>query len=242
MLVTLSLLTHSVTRNVKPRLPSVCHYAPPAPLDEEQFGRMLRNFLEPQYIPPLEENVISNLFRIVSEAISDLSFKKQQQATTARQDLKSRGQLIEKLNRHVEESLKLLGTYRRRKLPLTRRLIRPVYKEFLQLRKLLAGADVQYRADTVIVKSLQRTFPTDLSLAIDKYLKAGLRELRSQDEQNIVIAGCLLAGGFCSGKQPDQLIRSIPMQLFRARTRLSRVDRVDFRRRKKKPSESPARQ
>jgi hypothetical protein len=225
-----------VPRKSKPRLPSVCHYAPPAPFDEEQFRRKLRNSLERQYITNLDDDVISNLYRITSEAVSNLSLKKQQQTSTARQDLKSRGQLIEKVKRHVDESLKVLEKYRKRKLPLTGRLLRPLSREFLLLRNLVAYADFQYRADAAIVRGLQRSFPTDLSLEINKYLKAIVRELKSQDEKNIVIAGCLFAGGFCSQKQADEFHRMIPMQLSRARKRVPRVARVDFRRRSKKPS------
>jgi hypothetical protein len=211
----------------------VSHYAPPAPFDEEQFRRKLRNFMEFQYSTNLDVDVISKLFRITSEASSDLLLKKQQQTSTARQDLKSRGQLVEKVKRHVDESLKVLERYRKRKLPLTTRLIRPLRREFLQLRKLLARADVQFRADTVIVRGLQRSFHTDLSLAIDKYLKV-IPELRSQDERNVVIAGCLFAGNLCSQKQADELLLRIPMQLSRARKRVPRVARVGFRRSSKK--------
>jgi len=105
-----------------------------------------------------------------------------------------------------------------------------------QNQKDLARADVQYRADIEIVKGLQRSFPTDLSLTINKYLKADVPQLTSQDERNIVIAACLIAGGYYSEKQLNKLISTIPMQLSRARERAPRVARVDFRRRSKKPS------
>jgi hypothetical protein len=135
-----------------PRLPSLSQYAPPVPVYEEQFRRKFRNCLERQYIPYPPDDVIANLFQVTSEAVSNLAFKKQQQTSTARQDLKSRGHLIKTLRRHVDESLKVLEKYRKQKLPLTSRLARPFRRDFLRLRKDLARADVQYRADIEIVK------------------------------------------------------------------------------------------
>lgn len=221
-------------RTTGARLPSISHYAPPVILDEETFRRKFRNCLDKEFIPYPPDDVISELYRITGAAASGLALKKQQQTPTAQQDLKSRGELIETLRSHVDESLEVLEEYRKRGVPLTSRLIRPLRREFLQLRKDLARADVQYRADEVIVKYVKRSFPTDLSLTIDKCLRAEVPQLKSQDERNIVIAGCLVAGGLYSEKQLKKVISTMPMQLSRARRRANRVAHVDFRSRSKK--------
>jgi hypothetical protein len=206
-------------------------------LGEEQFCRKLRDYVERHLITNLSDDVMSDLFQITREAASDWSVQKGVRTVTGKQDLKWRGHLIATLRRQVDDSLEVLGKYEKRRLPLTSALVTPLRREFLQLQTLLGRAKFQYRIDEELAKGLLKSnFPGDLSLEINEYLRRYVLEVPSQEERNVVIAGCLHAGSLCGQDEPKDLVSAIPMQLSRAGARIDpSEERVVIRRKAVNP-------
>src|ERR1035438_2842136 len=198
-----------MARKLHPRLPYLYRYAPPTP-DEEQFRREVRDYVERQHITYLDDDIIYDLFLITSEAVSNKSVQKRQRTSAGRDDLKVLSRLVTMLQKHVDESLRVLAKYRKRKLPVSGILIRPLRREFLQLRRLLARAAFDCRVDAELAKNLQKSSPIDVAQEVNDYLKVDVLELKTQNERNIVIAACVLASGVHSKKEPDDLVSRIP--------------------------------
>jgi hypothetical protein len=194
-------------------------HPPSVPLDKEQFRRKLRDYAEAQQITNLNDDVISDLFRITSDAADNYSVKKDLSYRAIKADVTRQNRLLKTLDSQLKASLKVLTKYEKRLMPETVRWVQRLRKKFLQLRRSLGPrVPYQFRAREAIQPILDELdFPGDLSLEIDEYLRDHVPEIGKQESHNIVIAGCLIAGDFYSN--PDDLVSVIPMQLSRARRR-----------------------
>lgn|ERR1035438_8793180 len=200
-----------------PRLSYVYAYAPPP--DKEQFQRKVRNDVERENITCLGDDVLADLFVITIHAVSDKPAQKRQRTKAGRHGLELLARLVRTLQKHVDESLGVLAKYQGKKLPVNSTLIRPLRREFLELRKLLARVALDYRVNAELVKGLQKTPPIHVSREINEYLRVDVPELRTQNRRDVVIAACLLAAGIYSKKELADLVSAIPMQLYRAAKR-----------------------
>lgn len=213
-------------------------YAPPPSISEEQFRRNVRDYLEREQITNLDDDVITDLYNIMKEGVSDRSLQKKLRTSEAQQDSKARGHLIRILSRRVDYCLKVLASYGERRLPLTNVLVTPLGREFQHLKEVLSHAASEHGVELMFSKFLKKgAYPGALSRRINDYLWVWVPEIPQQEKRNIVIAACLAASVYTRNGPQEDLPSRIPMQLSRSRKNQADGDgRVIYRRTGRKGS------
>lgn len=207
-----------VRRSTRRVVQDIYRYAPPSSLNRENFFRHLRNYLDAQLTTNVDDEVAEDLFNIVSEGLRDDTLKRKLRTPRASQDLKATERLVKTLSSRINDCLRVLSTYERRKLLLTTALAKKLEHQFRTLQRTLGQTELQCRVHSKMTRMLKETpYPGEISLAIDDYLRTSVGGIESQKERDHVIAGCLTGAWYSKTRGTKDLLSAIAMQRSRGR-------------------------
>jgi len=201
-------------------VPDLTGLAEPPSFSNDQFRRKLINYLQSQNGPSLQdEEVVAELFRITSEYMVKDAIATKMRTPDAARDWKARGRLIKSLKRQVKESIAVLDHYLKRDMKLTTAFANPVRARYEELRSIVSKADLRHRTHSSMVSALRKMrHPGELSRDIEVYLRRRFptKEWKKSlpvEQINLIIAGCLYAGGIYSEKEvSEDIVSRIPEQ------------------------------